>query len=156
MSIPRSVDQYLTRSGVQYDVIAHTRTSNSSQSAEAAHVPGHQLAKGVMLHDDTGYLLAVIPATRRVDFDALDAQLGRRFMLAREDELPAMFKDCEPGAIPPFGRAYGIEVVMDDDLLDAEDVYFEAGDHRALVHVTGPDFLQLMGDTPLLSISRRH
>jgi len=156
MSIPASVDKYLARSGVHYDLIAHARTSNSSQSAEAAHIPGHQLAKCVMLHDDTGYLLAVLPSTRRVDFDAIDAQLGRRMMLVSEDELPAMFRDCEPGAIPPFGRAYGVEVVMDDDLLQAEDVYFEAGDHRALVHVTGQDFLQLMGDTPLLSISRQH
>ena len=154
MSIPRSVDQYLTRSRVPYDVIAHARTSNSSQSAQAAHVPGHQLAKGVMLRDDTGYLLAILPATRRVDFDALDALLGRKLRLAREDELRAMFQDCEQGAIPPVSRAYGIEAVMDDDLLEAEDVYFEAGDHRVLVHVTCLDFLQLMGDTPLLSISR--
>ena len=156
MSIPQSVDQFLIRSGVPYDVIAHTRTSNSNQSAEVAHVPGHQIAKGVMLRDDTGYLLAVLPATRQVDLDALDALLGRKLRLAREDELPAMFKDCERGAIPPFGRAYGVDAVMDDDLLEAEDVYFEAGDHRALVHVTCLNFLQLMGDTPLLSISRRH
>jgi Ala-tRNA(Pro) deacylase len=156
MSIPVSVDNYLSRAGVRYDVIAHARTSNSSQSAEAAHVPGRQLAKCVMLHDETGYLMAVLPATRLVDFNALDVLLGRKFTLAREDELPAMFRDCEPGAIPPFGKAYGFDVVMDDDLLQADDVYFEAGDHRALVHVTGSDFLQLMGDAPLLSISRRH
>ena len=156
MSIAASVDDYLTRSGVNYDVIAHSHTSNSTRSAQAAHVPGAQLAKCVMLHDDDGYLMAVLPATSRVDFDALDAQLGRNLMLAREDELPALFKDCAPGAIPPFGKAYGIEVVMDDDLLQSEDVYFEGGDHCALVHVTGPDFLQLMGDTPLIRISRRH
>jgi Ala-tRNA(Pro) deacylase len=156
MSIATSVDDYLARSGVRYDVVAHDRTSNSSQSAQAAHVPGSQLAKCVMLHDDTGYLMAVLPSTHQVDFDALDVQLGRKLMLAREDELPAMFRDCEPGAIPPFGQAYGIQVVVDDDLLQADDVYFEGGDHRALVHVTGTDFLQLMGDAPLLRISRRH
>lgn len=156
MSIAASVDDYLSRSGVRYDLVAHTRTTNSSQSAQAAHVPGSQLAKCVMLHDDSGYLMAILPATRRVDLDAIDEQLGRRLMLAREDELPAMFRDCEPGAIPPLGKLYGIDVVLDDDLLQAEDVYFEAGDHRALVHVTGEDFLQLMGDAPLFRLSRSH
>jgi len=156
MSIATSVDDYLSRCGVRYDLIPHTRTTNSSQTAEAAHVPGSQLAKCVMLHDDSGYLMAILPSTRRVDLDAIDEQLGRRLMLAREDELPAMFRDCEPGAIPPLGKAYGIDVVMDDDLLKADDVYFEAGDHRALVHVSGEDFLQLMGDAPLLRIGRRH
>jgi Ala-tRNA(Pro) deacylase len=156
MSIAASVDDYLSRSGVPYDLVSHTRTTNSSQSAQAAHVPGSQLAKCVMLHDDSGYLMAILPATRRVDLDAIDEQLGRRLMLAREDELPAMFRDCEPGAIPPLGKAYGIDVVLDDDLLQADDVYFEGGDHRALVHVTGEGFLQLMGDAPLFRISRAH
>jgi Ala-tRNA(Pro) deacylase len=35
----------------------------------------------------------------------------------------------------------------------SQDVYFEAGDHEALVHVTGEDFLRLMADAPRGEIS---
>jgi Ala-tRNA(Pro) deacylase len=156
MSIAASVDSYLARSGVEYDLVAHDRTSTSSQSAQAAHVSGDQLAKCVMLQDDRGYVMAVLPASHRLDVDALDEQLGRTLMLADEEELATMFADCEPGAMPPLGQAYGVEAVVDDDLLKADDVYFEAGDHLALVRVSGMDFLKLMGDAKLLSISQHH
>jgi Ala-tRNA(Pro) deacylase len=156
MSIAASVDSYLSRSGVPYDLVPHVRTSNSSQSAQAAHVSGNQIAKCVMLQDDRGYVMAILPASHRLDVDALDEQLGRSLSMADENELARMFMDCEPGALPPLGKAYGIEAVVDEDLLTADDVYFEAGDHLALVHVSGMDFLKLMGDAPLASISRPH
>ena len=156
MSIATSVDRYLSRAGVPYDLIPHERTSNSSQSAQAAHVSGNQLAKCVMLQDERGYVMAVLPASHRLDVDAIDEQLGRSLAIASEDDLAGVFRDCEPGAMPPLGKAYGVEAVVDEDLLRADDVYFEAGDHLALVHVSGLDFLKLMGDAPLASISRPH
>jgi Ala-tRNA(Pro) deacylase len=156
MSIATSVDNFLARSGVPYDLVPHVRTTNSSQSAQAAHVSGNKLAKCVMLQDDRGYVMAVLPASHRLDVDALDEQLGRSLSIADETELARMFTDCEPGALPPLGKAYGIDAVVDEDLLTADDIYFEAGDHLALVHVSGMDFLKLMGDAPLASISRPH
>ncbi|HKE95343.1 MAG TPA: YbaK/EbsC family protein [Povalibacter sp.] len=153
MTIAASVAGYLSRAGVPYDVIAHTRTSNSSLSAEAAHVPGDQLAKCVMLEDDGGYVMAVVPASRRVDLGAIHERLGRSLGLATEGELARLFADCEPGAAPPLGNAYGIDCIVDDGLAAEADIYFEGGDHRALVHVSGRDFLKLMGNAPRERIS---
>jgi Ala-tRNA(Pro) deacylase len=148
MTIAASVAGYLTRTGVPYDVIAHQHTSNSTHSAQAARVPGGLLAKCVMLEDGNGYLMAVVPATRRVDLGALHQRLGRELGLATEGEVARLFADCEPGAAPPLGNAYGIDSIVDSDLVGASDIYFEAGDHCALVHVSGGDFLKLMGNAP--------
>jgi Ala-tRNA(Pro) deacylase len=38
-------------------------------------------------------------------------------------------------------------------LIGTPDIYFEAGDHVALVHVTGKDFLRLMANAPRGEIS---
>ncbi|MCK4834799.1 MAG: hypothetical protein KAT12_08470 [Gammaproteobacteria bacterium] len=46
----------------------------------------------------------------------------------------------------PIGDAYGIEVIFDDRLNECGDVYFEAGDHTDLVHVSVIDFRGLMGN----------
>jgi Ala-tRNA(Pro) deacylase len=153
MTIAASVENYLTQAGVRYDVIPHHHTSTSAFSAQAAHVPGERLAKCVMLEDDRGYLMAVLPATRKVDLGALHRALGRELGLATESELTGLFSDCEPGALPPLGRAYGIETIVDNSLVSAQDVYFESGDHCALLHVSGNDFLRLMGDAPREKIS---
>ena len=154
MTIAASVQKHLVREGVSYQVIEHTRTLDSAHAAQAAHVPGAQLAKGTVLKDDQGFVIAVVPATRKVDLGALHRRFGRPLGLATEDELNGLFRDCEPGAVPPLGAAYGIDSVLDDSLMEESDVYFEAGDHCRLVHVSGIDFRKLMADAPHGDISR--
>ncbi|MGQ0658357.1 MAG: aminoacyl-tRNA deacylase [Chromatiales bacterium] len=144
MTMAASVKEFLHQRGIHYDIIAHTHTSDSMRTAGAAHVPGDLLAKCVMLEDDKGYLMAVVPSTHRVDLGVLRQQLDRRLGLANEAELGDIFKDCERGAVPPLGTAYGIEVMVDDSLAHCKDIYFEAGDHTDLVHVSGEDFLRLL------------
>lgn len=156
MTIAASVESYLTQTGVRYDVIPHYHTSNSSHSAQAAHVPGKRLAKCVMLEDNRGYVMAVLPATCKVNLGALHRRLGRELGLASESDLIKVFTDCEPGAIPPLGNAYGIDAILDSSLVGMNDIYFESGDHCALVHVSGSDFLKLMGDAPRDRISYGH
>ena len=154
MGIAASVQDYLTREHVQFDTITHAHTRDSARTAQSASVPGDRVAKCVLLEDDNGYLMAVIPATHRVDLGAIHKELNRELGLATERELADLFKDCEPGAIPPLGQAYGIDMVVDRSLVDTPDVYFEAGDHRSLIHVSGGDFLKLVADSPQRSISR--
>lgn len=155
MPIAASVRQYLAREGVEYDTITHARTRDSSHSAQAAHVPGDRRAKCVMLGDDNGYLMAVIPSSHRLDLAALRQELNRDLGLASEREIMELFKDCEPGAVPPLGCAYGIDVVLDQSLGDMPDAYFEGGDHESLVHVSGRDFIKLMADAPRRIVSHR-
>jgi len=156
MSIAATVQTRLSQAGVQYEIIEHPRTSNSTHTAEAAHVPGASLAKSVVLEDGEKYLLAVVPATHSVDLGALHRRFGHVIGLASEEQIGRLFADCEPGAVPPFGQVYGIETILDEAFVDAEDVYFEGGDHRALVHVNGSDFLKLMQDTPRAKIRLHH
>lgn len=156
MTIAASVESYLAQARVPYDVVAHRHTSNSTYSAQAAHVPGDRLAKCVMLEDHQGYLMAVLPATHMVDLGAVRQQLGRPMGLATESELAGLFMDCEPGAIPPLARVYGMEAIVDESLLRVDDIYFEGGDHCALIHVSRDDFLKLMGDVPRGRISRHN
>jgi Ala-tRNA(Pro) deacylase len=153
MTIAASVQHYLGYEGVRYDVITHERTPDSNRTAQAAHIPGDQLAKCVMLKDSGGYLMAVLPATRKVDLGAVRRQLDRKLGFATDRELADLFQDCEPGALPHLGQAYGIETILDESLIDSPDIYFEAGDHVALVHVTGRDFLRLMANAPRGGIS---
>ena len=153
MTIAASVQDLLDRERVPYTTIAHQLTQDSCHSAQAAHVSGDRLAKGVMLVDDQGYLLAIIPASHRVDLGALHRELKRDLGLATDRELYELFKDCEPGALPPLGAAYGIDSILDDSLVDRPDVYFEGGDHQALVHVDGSDFMKLMANVPRAHIS---
>ncbi len=58
-----------------------------------------------------------------------------------------LFGDCEPGAVPALGDAYGIQVIWDDDLKYTSDIYIEAGDHEHLIRIE-PESLQEIDEVP--------
>ena len=147
MAIAMTVSNYLDEHGIEYDILTHPHTATSGQSAEASHVPGTRLAKSVILEDDLGYLMVVLPSSRQVDLGEVHRQMNRNLGLATENELSQLFRDCEIGALPALGPAYGIETVVDDFLAEQPDIYFEAGDHEQLIHVSAEAFNTLLGET---------
>ena len=140
MSISRRVQWYLDSHQIEYDVVPHGHTNSMIESARAAHVPSGLVAKCVLLEDERGYVMAIVPASCRVNLEILEQETGRHLELASESELAEIFVGCEHGAIPPMGRAYNIPTAIDESLLRVPDVYFEEGDHAGLVHVSGSEF----------------
>ncbi len=144
MTISHTLESYMMRKGIKYDLISHPRTQNSMQTAQITHIPGDRLAKAVLLEDESGYLMAALPSTYKLEMGELHRTLHRRLGLATETEISALFKDCEAGAIPPLGAAYGVEMIWDDSLAEQPDIYFEAGSHEDLIHMSGEQFRNLL------------
>jgi Ala-tRNA(Pro) deacylase len=145
MTIASTLQRHLHGQGVAYEVLDHPLTGSASETAQSAHISGNRVAKAVVLRDrGDGYLLAVVPATHHLSLEMMQAWLGRSVALASEQEIGKLFPDCDLGAIPPVGGAYGLDVVLDDSLAGLEEVFFEGGDHRTLVKVGGEQFRRLM------------
>ena len=145
MSISPRLSNYLDQSGAQYDVCAHPHSRSSAETARLAQVPQHQLAKSVILEDDDGCVLAVVPADSRVQLAEISRMLGRHALrLSDEAKIGAMFSDCELGAVPAFGMAWGLETVVDEELERNPQVYVESGDHESLLRMSSTQFGQLM------------
>ncbi len=140
MSIANTIKSYLSKHQVEFELVPHPKTFSSHDSAESAHVADDHIAKAVIIKDEKGYAVVVIPGSNWVKLQALDDELNRKFELAEESEVNLLFKDCEPGAIPPLGLAYGLETFLDQQLTTLANIYFEAGDHKNLVHVHGEEF----------------
>jgi Ala-tRNA(Pro) deacylase len=155
MSVAISVQEYLLKEHIPYDVVVHSPTWDSARSAQAAHVSGDWLAKSVMLEDEDGYVMAVIPASHRLDLLAVRQELNRELGLSTEHTLASLFKDCAPGAIPPLGSAYGIDTVVERMLTRAPEVYLEGGDHCSLVHLKGQEFQRVIASSLQRHISHR-
>jgi Ala-tRNA(Pro) deacylase len=144
MAIARRLQWYLDAKGVRYDVLPHPHSSSSLETARQAHVPAERLAKAVLLEDERGYVMAIVPASHRIDLARLNQQLHRELELAREREIAELFHDCDRGALPALGTPYRVPTVYDDALSAAPEVWFEAGDHEDVVHLEGGDFLRLL------------
>lgn len=145
MAIAHRVEELLDRKQVRHELLAHPRAFSSKGSAHAAHIAEDHVAKAVIVKDKAGLAMVVIPANYWLKLHVLNQALDRCYILAGEAEAQAAFGDCAPGAIPPVGMAYGLETYLDEALCTLANVYFEAGDHEHLVHVSGAGFLQLLG-----------
>jgi len=147
MSIPSRLSAYLEQRGTDYEICAHRHSRTSVESARAAHVLPHQVAKSVILEDDAGVVMAVVPADTQVMLREAAHLLGRSGLrLADEERVAELFSDCERGAIPPVGMAWGLPTLVDDELEENPEVYLECGDHERLLRMPRQGFRQLMQD----------
>jgi len=148
VSIAPTLQRYLASHHIDYDLVAHQATASSMHTAGACQIPADRLAKGVVLRTGDGYVLAVLPACLRVRCGDLTGRFGKACALATEHELDQLFPDCVHGAVPAVGECYGLDVVVEDSLHDAPEVYFEAGDHTTLVHLSQAQFARLTAHAP--------
>jgi len=149
--------ELLLGAGARFAVIEHARAYTAQQRAANAHVRGSHVAKVVMVRADDWWGMVALPATSTLDLHALEPLTDRtQLRLAAEDEFRHLFPDCEPGAMPPFGRLYGIDLFLDRDLANEEEIVFPAGRHEAEVRMNTRDYIDLARPTiaPLSRVSR--
>ncbi|WP_432257809.1 aminoacyl-tRNA deacylase [Cupriavidus sp. TMH.W2] len=146
MTMATTLAKCLSKRQSQFDTVRHPYSLSSMATAQAANIPGDRLAKSILLEDGGGYVVAVIPSTHHLKLSEIREQTGRKLTLAHEDGVREVFRDCDQGAIPPVGMAYGTQTWLDESLLTHPDVYFEAGDHQELVHMSTGQFLDLMAE----------
>lgn len=147
MSTATTIRNYLKQHHVECDAMHHPHTATALESAMAANVDADCVAKAVMVGDELGLMMAVVPASHQLKIKRLRQTTGRNLHLLTEREFAKRFPDCEIGAIPAIGQAYGMEMVWDDCLAEHADVYFEAGDHECLMQVSTRDFIDMAGDS---------
>jgi len=155
MAIAPRVEAFLNAHGIVFELVPHKTTGSTHESAVAANVPDDHIAKAVLVRDDQGHAMVVVPGDAWVMLDKLNADSGRDFSLDPEVQLEHLFPDCAPGAAPPLGPAYELPTFLDETLTTLAQVYFEAGDHGNLVRVSGPDFMHLLAGARRGSFARQ-
>lgn len=155
MSVSHHLADYFDQVGVDYDLICHTLTESAFSSAQAAHVPTSNVVKAILLKDRSShrFIIAAIPASNRLKIPWINTEFKLNLALAAESELVSLFPDCTPGAVPGFGQAYGIDVIWDDQLEHQPNLYFEAGNHEELIHISKQQFIELFHKLPHSVIS---
>jgi Ala-tRNA(Pro) deacylase len=130
------VTECLSDRGVAFEVLPHRRAFTSLQEARELGVAAEEVLKTVALWTAGKYVLAVVPASRRLELrlvrDALEDSAAR---LATEAELGADFPGYELGALPPLGSLLGVPLLVDPEVLDHEVVVFAAGTETESVRV---------------------
>ena len=141
----RRLTDYLDKNSVKYVVLTHSPAYTALEVAVTTHVPGREVAKAVMVNAEGKMCMAVLPSSYMIDFGALQKALGKADAeLAAEADFRESFPECEVGAMPPFGNLFGIEVYVDQHLIEQPEIIFNAGTHRELIKMATDDFQRLV------------
>ncbi|MRI32039.1 hypothetical protein EOPP23_03370 [Endozoicomonas sp. OPT23] len=143
MTIARKLHRFLNDHHAEYELVSHPYSERAVDTAHSACIPVKNMTKAVVLHDNKGYVMAIMPSMNKLMLRWLNTKLDRHLNLATEPEINRLFPDCEQGAVPPMGMAYGINTCWDDELNSVKDLYLEAGDHRELIHLNREQFKEL-------------
>lgn len=135
------IQELLRNRRVRHECVWHRPECSSSRRAKSVGVPGGRVAKSVLVRAGTGYVLAVLPSTCRIDWARLAGALCCPEMrLATEEEVAEVFHDCERGALPPFGRLYGVPTVVDSSLAGGCELVVEGNLRHLDVKLRYADF----------------
>lgn len=141
----KKLQQYLDSKKVRYVAIAHTPAYTAQEIAARAHIPGHELAKSVVLKADGKFILAVLPSDYLADLDRIRHLLNvQKVEFANEEEFKYAFPDCEIGAMPPFGNLYKMDTYVAASLSDDDRIAFNAGNHKELIQINYKDYIKLV------------
>jgi len=140
--------EFLDANQVKYVMTTHSTAYTAQEVAALAHIRGRDMAKTVIVSLDGKLAMAVLPASKHVDFSLLKAVAGAKTVaLATEAEFRGKFPECETGAMPPFGNLYGVPVFVEESLTKDKEISFNAGTHNELMRITYADFERLVQPT---------
>lgn len=135
--------EYLSKMHVRFSHSIHPRTRTARETAFAERMRVHEFAKTVVYFGESGFGIAVIPADQFVDLVKIAEWLGvSSVRLASETELARLFPGCELGAMPPFGDACPMPVIVDPAIV-GDYIAFTIGTHRDVVRMSFADFQRL-------------
>lgn len=151
MSVALKIKELLEKENISYQALEHDLAYTASEVAQAQHLPGHQVVKSVVVNGDGKWILCVVPATHKIDFDKLKQLLSlKEASLANEGKVASLFPGCDVGAMPPFGQLGSIQTVVDTNLQENETIAFNAGTHTDLIKIRFKDYMRiakpLLGD----------
>lgn len=145
MSCRERLETLLKERGIHFKVQTHEPAYTAQELAAKLHIPGRKVAKVVIAFAGPRPVMLVLPAPDQVDLAEVGRMLGvtGAVRLAREDELRNLFPDCEVGAEPPFGGFYGLQLLVDRQLITEPEIVFRIGTHDQVMRLRYEDYAKV-------------
>lgn len=137
------VIDYLEAGSIPYEVLRHDPTTTALEEARSVNVDADHVLKAVVIDAKGRHVVAVIPASRRLDMQLVREALNDPAAhLATEDELQGDFPTIELGGAPVIGWLLDAETLVDPSVLERETVVFAAGTRTESVRVRTVDLFR--------------
>ena len=137
--VKASAIELLKAKRVRFEILQHKKTFTAADEAATLHVGEGDVLKTLVLDVGGGHVIAVTPASRKLDMALVREAVGdRHARLADERETQRDFPAFELGSLPPLESLTRVPVFVDPEVMQHEAVIF-AVDHVESVRVKTQD-----------------
>jgi prolyl-tRNA editing enzyme YbaK/EbsC (Cys-tRNA(Pro) deacylase) len=145
--VTEKIKNLLKQNDFWFESFEHEEVKTSEEAAKVR--PGYTLQQGAKAlivkaynnGSDSKFVMFVIPANCKLDSKkAADVLKVKKMRFADSGEVDKITGGVLPGAIPPFGNLFGLNVYTDCELFNNEKIVFNAGDRRFSVAIKSEDY----------------
>lgn len=138
--------EYLDSLLIDYTLIPHSTSFTAQETAQSAHIKGQDLSKVIVVGADQQMSMVVVPANHFLNQAELSRLLRTPDLaIVPEYQFADKFPECEIGAMPPFGKLYGMDVYLAKELAQKQTITFNGGTHNLLIKMRTSDFIEISG-----------
>ena len=139
----------LTDAKVKFRVIEHEAEGRSEKISVIRGNRPEQAAKAMVLDVRGGgggrrHVLAILPGNRKLDFNAVATLFDARKCGFASPETAQQITGCAMGAVPPFSLDPALAVVVEEDLLANDTLFFNAGRLDRSMELDTKDWLAIV------------
>lgn len=143
MAIYKKLVNYLEKNRIKYEPMAHKTVYTVYDLAQTTGLKLSEIAKTLVIKVDKGYVLAVLSASQRLDFNKLKKiAKAKKIEIAKERVMKGVFK-IKPGTITPFGSLYKVPVYFEKGLTKIKKVVVGGGSYIDSIRIKTSDFMKL-------------
>jgi len=148
MPIPKQIKNYLDKRGAKYAIVTHKKVYTAYDAAQTLKKKLDEIVKNLLVKTNKGFILVLLPASKRVDLNKLKKLLNAKGMGVKKVEIPKegamvrIFK-VKPGALGAFGSVHELEVYMDKNLQKVKKAIFPTGSFTDSVEMAIKEFEKL-------------
>lgn len=132
MTITEKIKEYFQKNNISFEGITHKPAASAEEYHNTLHTRYEQQAKALLVKyknasGEKAFAVVTLQAQKRADLNHLQSLLAcKELKLAHVDQLKAI-TGCNFGELPPLGKIFNLQLLMDKDLLNEEKIYFNAG-----------------------------
>lgn len=143
MSVLEKIRKLLDTAGVDYELLEHEPVFTSKEASNIRDEDISNGAKSLVLIGDGSPLLVVVPGDDKVDFRKVKNHLNISNLRMATPEEVNNITTIKVGAIPPVGKAIGINSYYDNSFLFKDEVAFNAGHHEVSIIMSSEDLIKV-------------
>lgn len=142
--IPKKTDDFLTGSGVKFELVEHKTVYTAYDKAATLKVKPASVGKVLAMKLAGEPVLVVVGADRNLDVEKIKKTLkAKKIDFLPEAAIKEKFKGIDPGAIPPFIGIWGVSVLADKGFLAQPKIVLSAGRYEWSVLLTPAVFKRI-------------